>query len=108
MAVAQADLRPLLRGERILSQSWEVYIIRARNGKLYTGITTDLDRRFAEHRSGRKGARFFRFTEPEAIVFRETHADRGSATRRELAIKKMTRRQKERLIAASAGLKPPR
>jgi len=81
-----------------MSNDWEVYLIRTRDGKLYCGITTDLDRRFEEHRSGKKGARFFRFNQPEAIVFRESHPDRGSATRREIAIKRMTRRQKLRLI----------
>ena len=84
-----------------MSKPWEVYLIRTRDGRLYCGITTDLDRRFREHQSGKNGARFFRFGRPEAIVFRESHPDRESATRREIAIKKMTRRQKERLIDGS-------
>ena len=78
--------------------AWEVYIIETASGKLYTGITTDLDRRFAAHSSGAKGARFFRFSKPRAILFREKQPNRSKATRREIAIKKMSRQQKLTLI----------
>lgn len=78
---------------------WEVYIIQAKSGTLYTGITTDLDRRFADHQNGAKGARFFRISSPEKIVFRESHPNRSEATKREIQIKKMTRAQKMALIS---------
>lgn len=78
---------------------WEVYIIQAKSGTLYTGITTDLDRRFADHQNGIKGARFFRISQPDKIVFRESHANRSEATKREIQIKKMTREQKMTLIS---------
>jgi putative endonuclease len=79
--------------------SWEVYIIQAKSGKLYTGITKDLERRFSEHsKKNGKGARFFRISEPESIVFREPHPNRSEATKREIAIKKMNRPEKEDLI----------
>ncbi len=77
---------------------WEVYIIQAKSGVLYTGITTDLSSRFAAHQEGVKGARFFRFSEPEKIVYRESHANRSEATRREIQIKKMKRQEKLKLI----------
>lgn len=77
---------------------WEVYIIRTKSGKLYTGITTDLDRRFSEHQKGGKGARFFRLSNAESIVYRESHPNRSEATKREMSIKKMTRKQKIDLI----------
>lgn len=77
---------------------WYVYIVEAENGKLYTGITTDIERRFDEHSAGEKGARFFRTTRPVRIVFREAHPDRSSATKRELAIKKLTRQKKLQLL----------
>lgn len=77
---------------------WEVYMIRSSSGKLYTGITNHLERRFTEHQKGSRGARFFYFSKPEAIVFREFHPDRSSASRRECAIKKMTRAEKLLLI----------
>ncbi|MFI5334695.1 MAG: GIY-YIG nuclease family protein, partial [Chlamydiales bacterium] len=71
--------------------SWEVYIIQTESGKLYTGITTDLDRRFQAHLNGEKGARFFRFSRPRVILFREKQPNRSKATKREIAIKKMSR-----------------
>jgi len=79
--------------------SWEVYIIQAKSGKLYTGITKDLERRFSEHsKKNGQGARFFRISEPQSIVFRESHLNRSEATKREIAIKKMNRSEKEELI----------
>lgn len=77
---------------------WYVYIIETSDCKLYTGITTDVDRRFKEHAAGKKGARFFRTTRPVRVVFREAHQGRSAATKRELAIKKMTRQQKLDLL----------
>ncbi len=78
--------------------AWEVYIVETSSGKLYTGITTDLDRRFTEHQTGNKGARFFHFSDAKSIVFRESHPNRSDATKREISIKKMTRKQKLELI----------
>lgn len=79
--------------------AWEVYIIQASSGKLYTGITTNLERRFLEHQTRRKGARFFRFSNVESIVFRERHPNRSKATQREIHIKKMSRKEKLSLIS---------
>lgn len=73
---------------------WEVYIIKTTSGKLYTGITNNLDRRFQEHCTGVKGARFFRLDTPLKIVFRECHENRSLASKRESAIKKMNRQEK--------------
>lgn len=81
-----------------MNKKWEVYIIQTKSGKLYTGITTDLDRRFQEHRTGKKGARFFHISGAEKILFRESHPNRSEATRRELEIKKMSRSQKLTLL----------
>ena len=81
------------------SSGWFVYIVESADSKLYTGIATDVERRFREHREGKKGARFFRTTQPVEIVWHEPHPDRSSATKREMAIKKMTRPQKLGLIS---------
>lgn len=72
--------------------------MQTHSGKLYTGITTDLERRFLEHKGPRRGAKFFRISRPEKIIFREKHKNRSSATIREMEIKKMTRPQKLILI----------
>ena len=77
---------------------WYVYVIRASDDSLYTGITTDVERRFQEHCGTEKGARYFRGRQPLEVVYRENHPDRGSALRREAGIKKLTRDQKIKLI----------
>lgn len=80
---------------------WYVYVIRASDDSLYTGITTDVQRRFKEHCGTEKGARYFRGRQPLEVVYRESHPDRGSALRREAGIKKLTRGQKLKLVGGS-------
>jgi putative endonuclease len=77
---------------------WYVYIIKASDDSLYTGVTTDVQRRFNEHCSADKGARYFRGRRPQQVVYTETHTDRSSALRREAVIKKLTRVGKMELI----------
>ncbi|MEM9301287.1 MAG: GIY-YIG nuclease family protein [Pseudomonadota bacterium] len=77
---------------------WTVYIIEADDGSLYTGVTTDVERRFAEHRDGPRGARYFRGRRPRAVVYTESGHDRSSAARREAAIKRLGRDAKLALI----------
>jgi len=79
---------------------WFVYLIRSTDNSLYTGITTDVERRFGEHLSGRAGAKYFRGRSPAAVVFVEGGHDRSSASIREAQIKKLSRRQKLDLIIA--------
>ncbi len=80
--------------------TWTVYIIRCDDGSLYTGVTTDLERRFAEHQSGKRGARYFAGRQPDAVVWVEPDHDRSSALRREAAIKKLSRQDKLALVTA--------
>jgi len=54
-------------------QTWFVYIIEASDGSLYTGVTTDVTRRFMEHKRSNRGARFFRGREPLNVVHTETY-----------------------------------
>jgi|TARA_B110000967_G_C18887839_1_gene565211 putative endonuclease len=79
---------------------WFVYMIRATDQSLYTGITTDVERRFAEHQSGRAGAKYFRGRSPEQVVLVESGYDRSSASIREAQIKKLSREQKLELLAS--------
>lgn len=74
--------------------NWCVYIIESDDGSLYTGVTTDIARRFAEHRRRGRGARYFNGRRPVAVVFLERGHDRGSALRREAAIKRLSRPEK--------------
>lgn len=78
--------------------SWFVYMIETEAQKLYTGITTDPERRFQEHLNSPKGAKYFRSDRPVRIVFLESCRDRSHASQRERAIKKLTRARKLRLI----------
>jgi putative endonuclease len=82
------------------SDNWCIYIIEASDASLYTGVTTDIERRFEEHLQGRRGARYFSGRAPVRVVYREHGHSRSSACRREAEIKKLSRRDKERLIAA--------
>lgn len=74
-----------------------VYLLECGDGSLYTGITTDVARRLAEHKSG-AGSNFTRAKGAKRIVYTEQHADRGSALRREAAIKKWPREKKLTLV----------
>lgn len=79
---------------------WQVYIILGDDGRYYTGITTDVARRWKEHSAGPRGARYFRGRQPQQLCYLEYHPDRSSASRREYAIKQLTRAAKEQLIAS--------
>lgn len=78
---------------------WYLYIIRGDDDRLYTGITTDVERRWREHTSGPKGARYFRGRQPRELCLVEPHPDRSSASRREWEVKQLSRAAKEKLIA---------
>ncbi len=82
------------------AQHWFVYLVRASNGALYCGITTEPARRLRQHQSGR-GARFFRSSPAQSMVYLEACADKPTALRRELAIKALSKAAKEQLVLAS-------
>ncbi len=77
-------------------------MILCSDNSLYTGISTDVDRRFRQHASQR-GARYFRGRKPLQLVYLEGGHDRSSASRRELAIKQLKRPDKERLISSDCN-----
>ena len=83
------------------TECWSLYIIEASDASLYTGITTDVERRFDEHLRGLKGAKYFNGRRPLDVVYREDGHSRSSASRREAEIKKLTRRQKQALISTA-------
>jgi len=81
--------------------NWQVYIILSSDNSLYTGITTDIDRRFRQHAEGR-GAKYFRGRQPLKVVYLEGGHTRSSAAKRESRIKLLPRTEKL-LLLASAG-----
>lgn len=81
---------------------WAVYILRCVDGSLYTGISVDVERRVEEHNSSnRLGAKYTRGRRPVKLVYTEVLNDRSLAAQRELQIKQMSRKEKEKLIRAA-------
>lgn len=79
---------------------WSVYMIQCESGKLYTGVSTDVTRRFRQHAGEIKGgAKFFRADPPALLVYEERYSDRNSAQSREAQIKSLPRPLKDELIS---------
>jgi len=81
---------------------WFVYILRCADDSLYTGITTDIERRVKEHNGdiAKAGAKCTRARRPVTLVYQESADSRSSASKRENQIKALTRKHKLQLIAA--------
>lgn len=77
--------------------SWTVYMLKCGDGSLYTGITTDMARRLAEHQSG-NGAKYTRARLPVELVYTEPQETQGTATKREMEIKTWSRAEKRALV----------
>ena len=97
-----------------MAATWTVYLVRCRDGSLYTGITTDLDRRLAAHNAG-TASRYTRSRLPVKLVHEETGFSHGTALKREAAIKRLSRAEKLGLLAerplkrtTKQAAKPPR
>ena len=76
---------------------WYLYILRCGDGTLYTGITTDVERRLEAHRQGR-GAKYTRGRGPLELAYQEECGTHSEALKREYAIKQLSREEKEDLI----------
>ena len=78
---------------------WYLYMIRCGDNSLYTGVTTDVDRRFREHSGSAKGAKYTRSRGPLALVFTvKVGTTRGAALRAELKVQKLCKRRKEEVV----------
>ncbi|MGI2059174.1 GIY-YIG nuclease family protein [Shewanella baltica] len=110
--VTEASLNPVplnpapLKPTPIKSSSlWYLYLVRCANGHLYTGVTTNVARRFSEHQSGGiKSAKYLRGKGPLTLMYQEQVGSHGDALRREIAVKKLSRAQKLVLIESGCGL----
>lgn len=80
-----------------MEKNWFLYILRCRDGSLYTGITTDVQARLEAHRAG-KGAKYTRGRAPLELVYLENCGDHSAALKRELAVKSLSRTEKMELI----------
>ena len=83
---------------------WSVYIIRCSDNTLYTGIATDVARRFDEHQSSKIGSKYLRGRAPLKLVFQQQVGDRSLASKIEHRIKKLPRLGKEAILTRSSIL----
>jgi putative endonuclease len=81
---------------------WSVYIIECSDSTLYTGVTTELERRINEHNDG-TGGKYTRHRRPVKLVYSEPASNRSAALKRELAIKRLTTDGKRKLIIADCS-----
>ena len=81
----------------MMEKMWTIYILECGDGTLYTGITDDLQRRLKAHSEG-KGAKYTRGRGPLTLRYREEAADKGTALKREYAIKRLSRPEKLAMI----------
>ena len=84
-------------------EKWYLYIVRCRNGSLYTGIATDVERRIAEHQAN-KGSKYLRGRGPLQLVFKKQVGKKELALKIERLVKKLPKQKKEKLIKTDAGL----
>ncbi len=81
---------------------WYLYFVRCGDGSLYTGVTTDVDRRFKAHQEA-QGAKYLKGRGPLALVYREKIGDKRLAFRAEHAVKRWPKSRKEKLVRAGSG-----
>ena len=82
--------------------SWSVYIVRCKDGSLYTGIAIDLEKRIAKHNAG-EGAKYTRSRLPVVLVFEEKMESESAARVREVEIKRMRKEEKYALLSRVEG-----
>ena len=104
MTNAKPKQKPPRKSKRPAGR-WLVYLMRCRDGSLYTGITNDLPKRLKTHAAG-KASRYTRSRLPVTLVYTEPQPSQSAALKREAVIKKLTRPQKDRLILMRPSCTP--
>jgi len=89
---------------RVSREDFSLYILSCADGSLYTGISTDVQSRLAQHERGTRGAKYLRGRAPFSLVFEQRVGDRSAAQRLEYQVKKLSRDQKKQLIAGRLTL----
>jgi putative endonuclease len=82
-------------------KKWYLYIVKCSDDSLYTGITTDIDRRVVEHNASKRGAKYTRSRRPVALMMVKEYCSRALAASAEARVKSLTRKQKLELIKVS-------
>ncbi|PKF58545.1 endonuclease [Alteromonadales bacterium alter-6D02] len=86
------------------TKEWFVYLMRCNDASLYCGVTTDIKRREQEHNHGPKGAKYTRVRRPVTLVYLQSAVNRSEACQLEAKIKKLSKRNKEVLVAQHQAL----
>lgn len=86
-----------------MMSDWFIYLIRCRNGSLYTGIAVDVARRFTRHQKG-TGAKYLRGRGPLALVFQKKIGSRSLGLAVEIKVKKLPKARKEELIKSKTRI----
>lgn len=81
-----------------MEKKWYVYMVECADGTLYSGVTTDVERRIKEHNDSPKGAKYTRAKRPVVLVYTERCENRSGATKREYALKQLSREEKLKLV----------
>lgn len=79
-------------------KDWYVYILKCSDESLYTGITKDINKRLYEHNNTKTGASYTKGRRPCFLLYQEGPMDKSSALKREISIKKITRKEKLELV----------
>lgn len=86
------------------NNTWTVYFLRCNDNSLYTGITTDINRRLYQHNNTKLGAKYTRARRPVELVYSETAADKSTASQREYQLRTLPKHKKEKLVLAFADI----
>jgi len=81
-----------------ITKPWFVYLLRCSDNSLYTGITTDINRRLNEHNKSNKGAKYTRARRPVTLVYVEKVENKSFASKREYQIRKQPKLNKENMV----------
>jgi|GEM_PF-1064394 putative endonuclease len=91
---------------RLKMKNWFLYMIRCKHGRLYTGVTTDVERRFVEHtRNNKKGAKCLRGKAPLALVMKKKIGSKSMALKIESRVKRLSKIKKEMLVDGKIEMK---
>ena len=82
---------------------WYMYVVQCADSTLYTGITTNIDRRLKEHNSSKRGAKYTRSRRPVKIVYHAVFDSRSSASKAEYRFKKLNRKEKLKIVTLCEG-----
>ncbi len=80
---------------------WSLYLVRTRDGSLYTGIALDVEKRLAEHVAGLRGAKALRGRGPLELVYKAEVGERGLTQGLEHRVKRLTKTAKEQLVRSA-------